>query len=730
MAGSTRLGAMRWRGVLAGIVRAGGDRLAALLAEFTETGAPDTRRLILWAPVALGAGSAAYFALSFEPPSKMPLVCAAGAGLLLLAALVARSRARLFYSLVLAAVLAGGFALAQVRTQSLAPPPMEESERARQLEGWIEKVERSGTRERLLIRVISLEGADSPPRRVRVRADLGAFGPGDLVTLRAVLARPSGPAAPGGYDPARAAWYDGLAFTGFAIARPERLSIEDPPDAFARAFVAWRWRLAERVREKAGPRTGGIAAALLTGDRSGVSAEDSEALRLSGLGHILAISGLHMALLAGAIYFTARYVFAAIEPYARAHDPRKPAALIALMAGLAYLVVSGAAVSTQRAFVMAAVVLIGVMIDRRGFSFRSLALAALIVLLIAPESVIEVGFQMSFAAVAALIAAFDIWQRVRGPQIRVRSWFSGLRDSFTGLAATSLIAGGATGAFAAFHFQRLAAYGFFANLLAMPVFTFLVMPAGVAALVAMPFGLEGPLLKVMSAGLVIVLEIAHRTAETDGAAVAVSAAPGLVVALFGLGFALLTMGRGAARSAGLGLCALAFGAWGLSSAPSMMITDSGTAIARFEASASNRTAPEDDAGAGADDTGWAVSNRRRGRFDTRVFLQRIGQGDGPALRAPLTCDPLGCTGTTVDGLRLAFTASGEALAEDCQRVDIVVFDGAASPFQKRRCAALLLDEAERNRLGSTEVWIRDGQVLRLRGANSARGNRPWTVPPG
>lgn len=719
MTGSTRLGHDIWTRAAAQLAKAAGVRLRALQAEFTEAGPPDPRRLILWAPVALGAGSAAYFALPFEPGAAMVHVAGMAALSALTAAIFLKDCPRVFYTLVLGALIAAGLGLAQHRTQSLTPPPVEASERARLVEGWIEKVERSGSRERLLIRVIALQGAEEPPRRVRVRADLGEFEPGDLVSLRAVLTRPSGPAAPGGYDPARAAWYDGLALTGFAIARPEPLVMADPPDRLGRAFVAWRWRLAERVRDKAGPRTGGIAAALLTGDRSGVSAEDSEALRLSGLGHILAISGLHMALLAGAIYFAARYVFAAIEPYARAYDPRKPAAAIALMAALAYLVVSGAAVSTQRAFVMTAVVLIGVMIDRRGFSFRSLALAALVVLLIAPESVIEVGFQMSFAAVAALIAAYDVWSRVRGPQIRVRSWFSGFRDSFTGLAATSLIAGGATGAFAAFHFQRLAAYGFVANLLAMPVFTFWVMPAGVAALAMMPFGLEGPLLKLMDAGLVVVLEIAHRTAETEGAAMAVSAAPGVVVAVFGLGFALLTMGRGVARSAGLAFCTAAFGLWSLASAPSMMITDSGTAIARFEPS-------EADDGA----TGWAVSDRRRGRFDTRVFLQRIGQGEGSALRAPLSCDRLGCVGETAEGLRLAFTASGEALAEDCGRVDIVVFDGEASPFEKRRCAALLLDERERERLGSAEFWIRNGEVLRMRGANAARGNRPWSAPDG
>lgn len=704
---------------MAGLMRRHGERLRALAGEFTEAGPPDPRRLVLWAPVALGAGSAAYFALPAEPPHGAPAVLCALAAALVVCSLFLRAFPRIFYSCVLVALMLAGAGMAQHRANSLAPPAIEISDRARTVDAWIERVERSGARERLVLRVISLEGASQAPKRVRVRADLGEFEPGDLVRVRAVLDRPAGPAAPGGYDPARAAWFDGLAFTGFAIARPERLVLEEAPDRFERGFTKWRWHLAGHIREVAGPHTGGIAAALLTGDRSGVGAEDAEALRLSGLGHILAISGLHMALLAGAVYFAARFAFAAIEPYARAHDPRKPAALVALLAAAGYLVLSGASVSTQRAFVMTAVVLVGVLLDRRAFSIRSLALAALAVLLLAPESVIEVGFQMSFAAVAALIASFDLWQRWRGPVITERTWFTRARGAFYGLAATSLIAGSATGAFAAFHFQRLAAYGFFANLLAMPVFTFWVMPAGVAALAVMPFGFDAPLLRAMDWGLRIVLEIAHRTADADGSEMRVNAAPGLAIALFGLGFALATIGRGLARLYGLGLCMAGFAAWSLASPPSMLVTDSGSVVARFAPAVAEPAAQG----------GWSVSDRRRGRFDTRVFLQRVGESDSAPGRAQLACDTLGCTGRTLDGLLIAFTASGQALEEDCERADIIVFDGVVSPYQQRNCAALVLDAPERERLGSAEFWVRDGEVMRLRGANTERGERPWTVPP-
>ncbi|XBQ15630.1 MAG: ComEC/Rec2 family competence protein [Oceanicaulis sp.] len=675
-------------------------------------GPPDPSRLLIWAPVALAIGAVAYLVWPSEPPAWLRLAAAGLAVVFALAAVLARGRAIALYVLVLAALCAAGFGLAQHRTIASAPPPIEDAGRPKLVEGWIEAVERGGSRPRLLIRVLSLEGAEIPPRRVRVRTALDDFAPGDSVSVIAMLDRPPGPAAPGGYDGGRAAWYDGVALTGWSLGRLQP-GPEIETDRFARRLAAFRWMLAERIRERAGERTGGIAAALLTGDRSGVSEADAEALRLSGLGHILAISGLHMALFAGGVYWAARWLFAAIEPYARAQDPRKPAAIVALLAATAYLVLSGAAVPTQRAWVMAVVVLLGVLFDRRAFSLRSLAIAAIGVLVIAPESVIEPGFQMSFSAVAALIAVYEIWMKIKPERLIAPGVLERAMGAFGGLATTSLVAGAATGAFAAFHFQRLAAYGFIANLLAMPVFTFLVMPAGVAALALMPFGLDGPMLRVMDLGLRVVLAVAHRTAETEGAGVSVLAASGTVVALYGVGFALATLGLGLVRAGGIAASLAALAAWQLQSPPDFMVTEDGVVLARFDAEA-----------------GFQATDLRRGRFDTGVFLQRAGAGEGRPDRAALACDAGGCTGRTADGLLVAITEDPEALAEDCERADIVVFDGRAPPWRARRCGALLFDDARREEIGGAAFWIKDGRVVRLRAAQDRRRSRVWSAPPG
>jgi len=671
---------------------------------------PSPARLILWAPVALGAGAAAYFLPAVEPAAWIGQALAIfGFGLLVLG-IVARAKASVLYAAILAGLLAFGFALAQAHTLQAAPPVLETRERAVTIEGWIEAVERGGTRPRLRIRVASMSGAETPPHRIRVRAGLGDFGPGDGVSLRAVLTPPPGPAAPGGYDPARAAWFDRVALTGFAVSGLSESDII-VGDRAQRALARLRWSLAERIRETVGPDTGGVAAALLTGDRSGVQPDDAEALRVSGLGHILAISGLHMALFAGGIYFAARLVLASIEPFARAHDPRKPAAMVALIAASGYLILSGAAIPTQRAWVMAAVVLIGVMLDRRAFSMRSLAIAALVVILLAPESVVEAGFQMSFSAVAALIAVYEIWNRIRPSPEGARGLIGKSVDAFGGLAMTSIVAGAATGAFAAFHFQRIAAYGLIANLAAMPVFTFWVMPAGVVALGLSPLGLEGPALAVMDAGLRVVLAIAHWTSNLAGSGVPVLAADGAVIGLYAAGFAAATLGLGLVRASGVLVCLAALGLWAVQSPADLMVTDDGVIIAQFE-----------------QEGVFQASSLRASRFEARVLLQRAGQGEAGLLRAPLRCDAYGCTGTTREGVRVAITDRPEALAEDCRTADLVVFAGKAAAWRTRRCDALLLDERALQDHGGLEFRVQAGQLALMGAAEAARRRRIWSRP--
>ncbi|WP_439633787.1 ComEC/Rec2 family competence protein [Glycocaulis sp.] len=699
----------RGRSPVSGAERAA---LSRLLQPVLPSRAVRSSDLILWAPLAAGLGAAVYLSVPAEPGSVLIPVFWLAAFACVLAVPLLTAKPSLMAAIVLSACALAGHAHVQGRTLSLAPPVIEVSDRARTVTGWVERIERRGRSGRVLLRVQTLERADVAPFRVRLRINTETLTPGDGIRVNAVLSHPRGPAAAGGYDGARAAWYQRVALAGFSISQPQPEEIAGQEEL--RAFLGWRWRLAQRIADAAGPNSGPVIAALLTGERSGVTEDHAEALRLSGLGHLLAISGMHMALLAGGIYFAARWLIASIEPFARAHDPRKPAALIALLAALGYLLLSGGAISTQRAFVMAAVMFTAILIGRRAVSFQSLALAALIIIAFSPQSVIEPGFQMSFAATAALIAVYEAWQRWRMTRdMADYGWFARVQAAFTGLAVTSLVAGSATGLFAAFHFQRMAAYGFGANLLAMPVFSFWVMPAGVVGLLLAPFGLEGLPLLVSAAGMDIVLAIATWTSSLPGAAMPALAPGGIVLGLYATGFALATLGRGLVRVAGVPFAAGALGLWALQSPPDMMITASGVLVSRSLSAESGE--PGD----------WQVSDRRRGRFETGVLLQRAGTGLSAAPRGDYACDPLGCLVVTAEGLRVAVSEHPASLEEDCVRADLVIARGNVSAWQKRRCAVPVLDDAARAELGSAEFWVRDGRIIRLRGANDGSAARVW-----
>jgi len=661
--------------------------------------------LPIWCPVAFAVGSAVYFTLPAEPSAAAGWTTFGLAVCALAGAIIWRHRTSALITLMLAAFVLAGGARGQWRTLSVAGPVVAESERARTVTGWIESVQQSGGRQRLVLRVASLEGMDTPPRRVRVLANRGAFQPGDAITFRAVLGPPPRPAAPGGYDAGFAAWFSGLGGSGFAVTRPEAAEFDG--DRRARAFARVRWSMAERIRERAPPRSAGIAAALLTGDRSGISPDDAEALRATGLGHILAISGLHMALFAGGVFFAVRFLSAAIEPFARRHDPRYPAAIAALLAALAYLALSGAAIPTQRAFIMTAAVLIGVLVGRQAISMRSVALAAFAVLLIQPESIVTPGFQMSFAAAAALIAAFGALRDHRRPGPRP-GMLRRAAGSIGAIGWSSLIAGAATSGFAAFHFNRLAAFGFIANLAAMPIFSFLVMPAGVIALALMPFGLEAIPLAVMGAGLDAVLFIAHVIADWPGALSPVPAGHGAALPLYAAGFAALVAGRGLMRLAGLVFMGAGLILWWATPVPDGLVTDSGVVIAHYDAAHGD----------------WAASTTRRSRFAARVFLEQTGDREVRLARG-MSCDASGCAGRA-QGVLIATPETEEALLEDCRAADLVVTRLIVNRILRSRCEAQLIDAGDLARDGARTFRITDGRITSWETVADRRGDRPWT----
>ena len=495
-----------------GAKRKGGARAQVFAALSALNVAAGVRAPLLLA-LAVCFGSYAYFNMGREP--SWTLVAAGFIGAFACWLGVRRIWAWPMFSVVALIVLgfSSGVALAKLRTAMVAAPVIAEAQAPTMIEGWVIGMDRGGKGPRLRLRVHAIAGLspDQTPRQVRLTHPNSLnVAPGRFVRCYGVLRPPPAPSIQGDYDFQLQAWFEGLGGVGYVMGRCRGGTLGAPSGVLGEASIqlaSLRARLAEHVSAAAGERAGGFAAALMSGDRSHMRPEDAEALRGSGLAHLLAISGLHMGIVGGLVYLLLRRGLALIEPLALRIAVQKPAAMGALIASATYLALSGASVSTQRAFIMAAIFFGAILFDRAALSLRSFALAMMAVVALHPESVVAPGFQMSFAATGALIATYEAWSRRRQERAGPRA--SGLGFTLKSLVVTSLVAGLATGPFALYHFGRVASYGFFANLAAMPIITFIPAPLAAVTLVSAPLGLSDMPIRLFGLSLEWVLAIAH-----------------------------------------------------------------------------------------------------------------------------------------------------------------------------------------------------------------------------
>lgn len=693
---------------------------ASLIAELDR----NRERWMLWSPVALGLGAAGYLELKAEP--SWGLLIGLTAGLAMLAARVGRRSAGpgLSVLLVLTAFLAAGALAGKVRTTLVAAPILRSDRAVMTVEGFVVDVVSPGAGgPRLLIapvRILGLAPGETP-KRVRVTVSVDDIptlpAPGQAVRLRAMLGPPPPPAAPGAYDFARDAWFHGVGGVGFAIgdARPVTL---DPPPArlrLAMAVNAFRWRLASRIVGRMGVETGGIAAAMVTGHEAWITKEQTEAMRASGLAHILSISGLHMAIVGGFCFGLVRLGVAA-WPWLALRVPGKKAAALAGLAAIAtYLVISGAPPPALRAAITATVAFAAVLFDRQAISLHGLAIAALIILLVQPESAGAPGFQMSFAATAALVALAEAWPRpVREISVPwpIRVFQGGVSWLAVSIGA-SLVAGLATGPFAMQHFNRVAVWGLPANLAVAPLSSFVIMPFLAVGAALEGFGLGGPFLAVAGWGIDGMMWIAKGFASADGAQRVVASGPPFTLALAFVGLMLLCLWRGRLRWIGAPL-ALAVALWPRPPAPDVWIAPDGTTAAVRQGDRAVLLRPD------------------ARRFGAELWGRRRGL-EVPTSAAPspaYDCDRRSCAPTAASpvALALSWTRAGpdvETLAAMCADAEIVVLRGPA-PFTPAACRdRIVLDAADFAAGGAAELYRRNGDWW-IVWAQPLRGVRPWT----
>ncbi len=708
--------------------------LRSLAAQLRDNLAGERERWLLWLPVFFGLGIALYFSLAAEPPAELSAGALFAAALL---SLLARGRGGAFALCLLLLAVAAGFANAQLRTWQVRAPILAEEIGPAALQGRLISIEPRDEGWRILMEpkhIGPLAEAELPARvRVNLAAsmvDPDALNPGSAVSLLATLRPPPTPAAPGAFDFARMAYFGRLGGVGYGLG-----PVESDGGVHAGDSLVHSWRnywnglrraVAARVTETLPGREGAVAAALLTGERGAIPEEVISDMRDSGLAHLLAISGLHVGLVAGTLFFALRALLSLFPRIALYYPIKKWAAVAALAVAFIYLFLVGATVPTQRAFLMIAAAFAAVLLDRTPFSLRLVALAAAVVLLIAPETLLGASFQMSFAAVTLMIAAFEVLQRrkenrqtdetswllPRGPWRRA-ALYLGL------VTVSSLLAMLATGGFAAFHFNRFACYGLLANLLAVPATAFWVMPWGLISLLVMPLGLESLGLVPMSWGIALILETAAWVAELPGAVVLLPGMPlwGLA-AIVGGGLWLCIWSR-RWRLLGLPVVLLGFASVALApERPDILINEDGSLIALRNAESGQ----------------LMLSQERSDRFSAELWLRRNGQRQaalfpesGQAARGGVACDALGCVYRANSGLRAAVLWDNRALEEDCARVELLI---SLSPIRR---ACLAPDGSQRARIdrfdlwreGAHAVWLNGNGGIRVESTQDRRGRRPW-----
>ncbi len=531
-------------------MRAGWDyaRWTGWFAAWVEA---ERGRFVPWLSVCMGIGVCAYFAQATEPhPWTGPVAVLAA-----LLATVASWRSMLARAAAFAALAAAlGFFSGQAATWRALPiEPL--PSRAVILTGTVRGVDILPDGRRATLAEVRL-GADAPTlqRLVRVRLrknDMGDVAAGDEMRVRALLRPPAMPAYPGAWDSQRDAFFGGLAGSGTAL-NPIEVVERAPPRGFAASVQAARDAVAYRAIAGLPGPAGTIAATLFTGGMTSIAPGDREAFRDSGLAHLLSVSGLHIGIVMGLVMGVARFGLALHERTALHWPNRAVAAILALACGGAYVLFIGAQVPVMRSFAMAFLVTLGLVVGRRALSLRGLALAAAALMAFAPNEVLNVSFQMSFAAVLALVAGYEALRpylaKLHGP-----GWSRRTVAHVVALALTSLLAGTASAPYGAYHFGHFQMYYIVANLIAVPLTAFWVMPAGLAALALMPFGWEWLALAPMGWGIEAILWIARSVASWPVATMAVPHMPAWGLAVFSFGLAWLGLWRSRIRLIGLAL---------------------------------------------------------------------------------------------------------------------------------------------------------------------------------
>lgn len=669
----------------------------------------------MFLPLPVGFGAWLYFALSFEPSWSsviVPLIVS-------LSGFISLDRVRFdstlsygqWICLGIMALVCTGFASAKLETSRKDASVLTETIRFANITGHIQSIEKlPGRGGRVILSNLDIEEIppNRTPRQIRVKIwDIDHLAIGQRIRFLGQLSPPSAPVSPGGFDFQRYAFFHQLGAFGFSFKKPDILE-----KAQQGGIAHFRHKMQQQAHDVLPPGQAGVATALLTGIRGGISEDLKNDLRFAGLAHLLAISGLHVGLIAGALFFVSRLIMALFPLIALYWPTKKIAALIALAGALFYTIFVGAPVPTQRAMIMTAIALFAIMVDRSPFSMRLVAVAALAILLFQPSSLMGASFQLSFAAVIALIAFYEAFRERFYALRRIGTAWGYFLTYLAGIMATSVIATIGTAPFTLYHFQEFPPYSVLGNLLAMPIMVFWVMPAAVVSFVLWPLGLAQWPLIVMGSGISWITAGAAFVSDLPGAVIRVPQMPGVILGLMVAGGLWLCLINGRERLAGLLPLTLAAILAMTVSAPDIRISENGKLVGIRQASGD-----------------MVFSTRRSDSFTREIWARQNAQSpDNKTIfsdqGSAFPCDSDGCR-AEIKGFKIAISRHPYAHAQDCRWADIVI---ARSPVFDESCRRKkVIDKFDVWRNGAYALWLSDDSV-KVRAVEYDRGGRPWMIP--
>lgn len=679
---------------------------------------------ILWIPLLFAQGIGAYFILKQEPSVYFTAFLFVILCPLFVLSLYQRTKSEFQYCLSVFVtalfILCLGFATAQLRTHNVHAPVLLDDIRVTSITGTVAKIHptNQGQTYKVVLTDLNIEDLkpEETPAKIRVKFwDIGQVKHGDTIRFTAGLNPPSAPTIPGGFDFQRHAFFQQIGAYGFAYGKADIIRSEGSHPLLIK-IAHLRENVINRIKvHEFDASSTSLLVTLMTGHKTILDPEDTDALRKAGLAHILAISGLHIGMVAGFLFFLIRWGLLLNHRFAIEHPIKKYAAIGAILCTLFYVLMVGSAIPAVRAFLMTSIVLMALVFDRMPFSMRLVAVAATVILVVKPESLLSPSFQLSFAAVASLIF---FYQETRGFWVRqYQNANIFKRSAFYLLAviATTLIASLATAPLILFHFQELPLHNsIVSNLLAMPVLSFIVMPFCVLSYILMPLSLDFVPMMVAAKGATFILAMAHDLAEWENSIWRPQALPLISLVSLSVGILLFMAVKGRVRLLGFVFVFAAIIPVTMVSVPDLVVSETGKVVVI-----------KDD-----QDNLW-ISQRRSERFISDSWVTYFGYEDKGFFswndykhtdinqQRLLSCDEMSCL-AIVDGHPIAFPKHPSSIDQDCNIADIII---SRFSIRNSQCNVdTIIDWWDLRNNGAHAIWLAENRILTVR---EERGKRPW-----